>query len=335
MVDPARMKIPAAILDEASYWVAKMEGHGLSPSDQTRFDAWLNTDSRHAQAYAEMQDIWLHFGALPESAALRDSRPQPRAGRRRFARWRTAETGPRRNQRKRIAASTVAACSALICLGVVQDWPTRWQADAITTTGETRIVALSDGSRIQLGTNSAVAYDYDAHSRGVRLLKGEAVFTVAADASRPFRVDAGGGSTTALGTQFLVRRDGGATRIVVTEHKVQVRTNRAGGPAPIVQEGQAIRYGPDGIGAVTNLRADDAIAWTDNMLVFKDRPLDEVVSEIGRYHKGYLRVSGPARTLRVSGVFRIDDPDAAIEQLRRSLRLRVTSYAGWVITIAR
>ena len=335
MVDPARMKITAAILDEASRWVAAMEGRALPPAEQARFDAWLNADPRHAQAHAEMRDIWLHFGALPEGPALRASRPRPQSRRRRFGTWRSGTAIPSRIERKTVAAATVTACTALLCFGAIQDWPTRWQADAITATGETRIVALSDGSRIQLGTNSAVAYDYSPGHRTVRLLKGEAVFTVAADPARPFRVDAADGSTTALGTQFLVRRDEGTTRIVVTEHKVQVRGSLADGGAPIVREGQSIRYGPSGIGPVTNVRADDAIAWTDNMLVFKDRPLGEVVSEIGRYHGGYLRVSEPARALRVSGVFRIDDPDMAIEQLRRSLDLRVTSYAGWVVTIDR
>lgn len=334
MIDPARMNIPAAILDEASYWVADMEGRALSPAEQARFDAWLKADPRHARAHEEMQDIWRHIGALPESPAVRARRPRPQGRWRRFARRKSGSTSPRRVERKRIAAATVAACAALISLGLVQDWPTRWQADAMTSTGETRIVTLPDGSRIQLGTNSAVAYDYSPDQRAIRLLKGEAVFTVAADTYRPFRVDAGGGSTTALGTQFLVRRDDETTRVVVTEHKVEVRASGASGPAPIVHEGQAIRYGEDGVGTVNAVRADDAIAWTDDMLVFKDRPLGEVVSEIGRYHKGYLRVSGPVRALRVSGVFRLDDPDAAIEQLRRSLDLRVTSYAGLVITIA-
>lgn len=335
MVDPARMNIPTSILDEAAHWVAEMEGKSLAPEDQICFEAWVKADPRHAQAHAEMQDIWLHFGALPETPALRGSLPRPQRRLHGFAGWRARRVAKRPLARRRTAASAVAACLALFGVGVAQDWPTRLRADAITATGETRVVALSDGSRIQLGTNSAVAFDYGHGQRAVRLLKGEAVFTVAPDASRPFRVDAGGGSTTALGTQFLVRRDGAQTRVVVTEHKVRVSGPVPAGAVPIVHEGQAVDYGPGGIGPVIGVRADDAIAWTDHMLVFKDRPLGEVVSEIGRYHPGYLHVASSARALRVSGVFRIDDPDAALAQLRQSLGVTVKSYGGWVITIAR
>ncbi|MBL7395987.1 FecR domain-containing protein, partial [Escherichia coli] len=75
----------------------------------------------------------------------------------------------------------------------------------------------------------------------VRLLRGEAAFTVAPNPNRPFTVEAGGGSTTALGTRFIVRRDGVQTRVSVTEHAVRVASNPA---SVVVAQDQTSTYGP-------------------------------------------------------------------------------------------
>lgn len=334
MPDRPNPPIEADVVDEAARWVSEAEGRDLLPEEQRQLDEWLAASESHARAFSEMQDVWQHLGALPESKSLRASLPQPRQ--RRFARLRirTAFRDQVQRSPRRWASTAVAACLGLVIVGSVQDWPTRLRADALTETGETRLVSLSDGSRIQLGTNSAVAYDLSDKKRSITLLKGEAVFTVAPDPARPFEVAAAGGTTTALGTQFLVRQDGDQARVVVTEHKVRVAMAAPDDLIPSLSEGQAVRYGPEGFGQVTDVNALDAIAWTDGALVFKDTPLQDVVSEIGRYRSGYLRVADTARTIRVSGVFHISDPDAAIEQLRQSFGLKVTSYAGWFITIS-
>ncbi|WP_204351324.1 FecR domain-containing protein, partial [Serratia marcescens] len=52
--------------------------------------------------------------------------------------------------------------------------------------------------------------------------------TVTPDPARPFVVQAGRGTTRALGTAFDVRGDGEGARIVVTEHAVRVAYAGAG-----------------------------------------------------------------------------------------------------------
>ncbi|MHA3790595.1 FecR family protein [Sphingomonas sp. YL-JM2C] len=319
--------LPKAITDEAARWVAAAEGDALSAGEKAERDAWLAADPRHARAFAEMQDIWAHMGAVPETPALRASLLLPR-------RQRRSERRTRLSRRHHWIGPALAASIALVVIGVADDWPTRMRADAMTAKGERRTVNLPDGSTIQLDTHSAVAFDFSGDRRVVRLLTGEAAFTVARDPARPFTVEAAGGSATALGTRFLVRTDDDGARVTVTEHRVRVAYPAPEGAAAIVPEGQSVAYGPNGLGQTAPANVADAMAWTDGVLVFKDRPLSEVVAEIARYHRGYVRVLGEAQSLRVSGVFRIDDPVAALDQLQRSLGLHSTRLTDRLILIS-
>lgn len=330
MACPENEPLPEAITDEAARWVSESFDDRLSPEERAKLDAWVAADPRHARAFAEMQDIWQRMGAVPPTPAL-SAIATPARGRRRLSRPR----GARPVRRSRRLSGAIAASLALVFVGLADDWPTRIRADAMTATGERRIVNLPDGSTVALDTQSAVAFDFTSNRRVVRLLKGKAAFSVAPDPRRPFTVESGDGSATALGTKFLVGREADDTRVVVTEHSVRVAYPLPAGRHAIVGEGDAIRYGPTaGFGRIVSVNAADAMAWTDGVLVFKDAPLGEVVAAIGRYHRGYIRVSGDARKIRVSGVFRIDDPVAALGQLERALDIHSTRLTDRLIFIS-
>src|SRR5690606_27625801 len=88
--------------------------------------------------------------------------------------------------------------------------------------GERRQISLPDGSLLDLNTGSRVAVSLHRHRRIVTLEAGEVLFTVAADADRPFLVEAGHAHVRVTGTQFNVRRDPGQVTVAVTEGSVQV-----------------------------------------------------------------------------------------------------------------
>ncbi|WP_311267709.1 FecR family protein [Sphingobium sp. WCS2017Hpa-17] len=304
--------IPSEIAEEAARWFAERDSGLLD--DMSGLDAWLNADPRHAQAFAEMEIIWSDLGNVAGSPAVRQSLAPPPM----------AMQPPRRFVSRWMPTALAAASLALMILGVANDWPTRWQADAMTATGEQRSIAMPDGSRILLNTQSAVAFDYAAGRRKIRLLKGEAAFTIAPDRTRPFTVEAQGGSTTALGTRFLVRAVGNSSQVSVTEHRVRVACPGGHGRTADVGEGQSIRYDDaQGCGTLETGKVADADAWTQGFLTFENRPLSEVVAELGRYHKGYVQLIGEnVRDRRVSGVFNIHDPVGAIARLQASLGLK-------------
>jgi transmembrane sensor len=293
MIDPA-------ILDRAADWLSLSFDRALPPARQAELDAWLAADPLHARAYAEMRATWALMGAVEAPAV----------------------------PRRRWALPALAACLALAALGLAQDWPTRLRADAMTATGERRTMRLPDGSELTLDTHSAVALDFHDGRRTVRLLEGRAAFHVAADPRHPFTVEAADGATTALGTRFIVRRRGDGAEVSVTEHRVRVAL---GGSETVLGEDQALAYDAHRIGPAH--RAVGADAWTDGMLMVDDAPLRDVVAEIGRYQCGYAGVVGHAGDMRVSGVFRVDDPAAALDRLGAAFGLRVTRVGGCLTVI--
>ena len=97
-----------------------------------------------------------------------------------------------------------------------------------TAVGQQRLIALSDGSNVNLNTDSQIRVNFGEAYRDVYLLRGEAHFAVADDREVPFRVSAGSGRIRALGTAFSVYVRDGSVDVTVSEGTVRARKNRSG-----------------------------------------------------------------------------------------------------------
>src|SRR5689334_5411319 len=93
-----------------------------------------------------------------------------------------------------------------------------------TGVGETRTLALDDGSRVVLDTSSRLRVAYTSAARDVELLGGQAHFEVAKDAHRPFRVRTASAEVVAVGTMFDVVALPTRTMVTLIEGRVNVRT---------------------------------------------------------------------------------------------------------------
>ena len=96
--------------------------------------------------------------------------------------------------------------------------------------GAVQRFTLSDGSAVELSPEASLTFKegFEKASQDI-VLKGEAVFSVAKDSTRPFTVYSGNISTTALGTKFKVIywNDGTKTRVHLYEGKVLVKSAQA------------------------------------------------------------------------------------------------------------
>src|SRR3546814_951836 len=101
------------------------------------------------------------------------------------------------------------AAAAVLVLAVGAGWrlwdPMQPPQRYATAIGQQHDVALEDGSRVRLDTNSALVVRYSRKHRDVVLERGRAQFDVAHAPQRPFTVHAGPGTVRAVGTQFQVR----------------------------------------------------------------------------------------------------------------------------------
>jgi transmembrane sensor len=314
---------------EATAWFVRIDGEGLSPTEAEQFAAWQSVPE-NAREYRRVAALWDEFDRIPialrpsltiSAVAAVPSRPLRRS--RRAGAWGAA-------------VAAVAAC--VIGLVAAPGLMLQWRADVLTRVGEIRTVQLPDGSSVTLDTGSAVTFDFNGGRRRVRLLAGEAAFNVAPDPSHPFVVEAAGGSTRALGTEFIVRDEKGTATVIGIEHKVEVSygTPRLATSAVTLAPGEEVGYGASmGLGRV-GPAAVNADAWRRGQLMVENRPLAEVVAELDRYHHGRIKIIGDdVAQLAVNGVFPISDTRASVDSLRDSLGLSTVWLTDYLVIISR
>jgi transmembrane sensor len=349
-MDPKARQLEALYAQQASSWVETMRDSG--PGDDRKFVAWLKESPRNVrdfllmlsldQALGEIdarhmvsiESLIAEVGASPFAARLASP---ARAGRGR--RWR------------RLAA---AAATLLVAAGGAWGWLVHGRGDwkeYATATGEQRTFELEDGSVVYLNTHSRVRIRLAAHSRDVRLLRGEALFHVHHDVARPFLVSTEDAVVQAVGTQFDVYRRDDSTVVAVLEGRVSVTPaappDLSGGaqvspgaprtPAAASrrldasEEARVSHAGSVSIREVNNV--SDTVAWRERRLIFRDQTLERIVAEFNRYRATPIRLGGGSVGERVyTGVFDADDADSLLQVLARDPALEV-DHSGEAIVV--
>ena len=306
--------------EEAIAWFARLRSEPVTAQDRAEFERWRSRSPLHARAFQEISALW-DAPELLEAAIHSEGTGHPAGLSRR----------PRRNPLYR--AGVAAAVLLVLTAALFQlDVALRLQADHVTSTGERRTITLADRSTVILNTNSAVAADYRADTRHVRLLKGEALFQVQPDTTRPFRVEHHGVTAQAVGTAFLVRERPHGVQITVVEGIVAVMSGRSSAPVATLAAGQRALVAPDGAVSLHTVDPDQAASWTRGRLIFDSTPFDEVLDEVARYHPGYIALWNPALArLRVSGSYTLADTNQILTALSQTLPVRMTRLTDRVV----
>jgi transmembrane sensor len=218
----------------------------------------------------------------------------------------------------------------------VGEWVRAATADYHTGVGEQRLVRLEDGSTIQLNTDTAVNIAFSRDKRDIRLVKGEAAFTVVANPDRPFTVHSQSLHTRALGTIFSVRLHDNRISVTVLEHRVRVDESERSERSPVIlKEGeQVFFYHGQGMGEVHTVDTNTESSWQRGKVIFEGKPLAEVVDELNRYRRGRIVIlNSTLRPLKVTGVFDVADPDAALRTIHRTLSIHETSLSPYFVLL--
>ena len=304
--------------------------HALTGIDADRL---LDLDALLAQADPRVVPLPLRFGTTAREARRSRRRSAPAAG----------------GRRRRLAALAAGILvAALIGAGWISRTRSGWTQFA-TATGEQRTFELADGSVVYLNTHSTVAVRFGAQGREVRLLRGEALFQVHHDASRPFRVSTDDAVVQAVGTQFDVYRREDGTVVSVIEGRVNVapaappssprQAGAQGSAAPPPQKGRILaaseqarvsHSGSVSIREVSNVT--DTVAWRERRLIFSDQTLEQIVAEFNRYRAEPIHLEGPGVSARVyTGVFDADDADSLLQVLARDPALAVDRSGSGIV----
>lgn len=319
----------------ASQWFEVLKAG--RPEDITAFNDWCRESPLHIREFLEVafveRALSEHaFGQEDESerllALLRQASVTNAVAQLSPLQPVREHSRPRRNWFPGfVFAATLAAFS--IGLMVLWEWR-RPEQEFSTAVGEQRTVKLVDASVVTLNTNSDIRIAFEPHVRDIELVHGEAIFKVAHDDRRPFRVHMKAGTVQAVGTQFNVYDREGGTDISVLEGRVRlIARNSAASATSRTEEliaGEEARIGVDG--TIQRVKQPDvarATAWSNRRLKFDNASLEEMVEEFNRYQRDTrLRMEGVApQSHHYSGIFDPDAPEAFAKFLAREPDLRV------------
>ncbi|EKF57924.1 FecR protein [Agrobacterium albertimagni AOL15] len=290
------------VVDQALGWFLRLRDGKQDAATRADFRAWLAKDPRHEEEFRGLEIVWNSepfleaVKALPvaRSALMRPSGP----------RW------PRR--------AAALAASILIAAGIWQ-YPAltiALQADYVTATGAQRRVLLPDGSMMLLNTDTAVALDFGAGRRHIRLLRGEAYLDVVHDAAHPFTVSGRYGEVEVLGTAFSVRTGANEDAVILERGRVQVLCLCDGKDRAVLQPGETVSITAASVSPVHAADTSATLAWREGRIVFEDAPLGDVLDELRRYHGGAILVADErVNQLKVTGNYRLDDVEGAVRTL--------------------
>lgn len=307
-----RKQADIALSDQAIEWLVLLHSGKAGDADHAAFAAWRERSPEHALAAEEAETIWHGLGVVGNEAR----------GRERRVTTRRALLG---------SAGVVFLGFATYRSGLVGS---ALFADYTTGTGEQRTETLPDGSTVRLNARTALSVDFTAGRRSLALYHGQATFSVAHDASRPFVVAAANGWTQAIGTVFDVDMRPAEVVVTVVEGTVAVSTDEAGGERVMASADHQVRYAAGQAPHAEAVDAESETAWRRGKLIFNGKPLGEVVAEIRRYRGGEIIIlSERLRALKVTGVFDLSDPDAILRTIEATLPVRI-SYLP-LVTILR
>jgi transmembrane sensor len=334
------------------------ERSSMDESERREFNAWLavpeNADAYFAagalvQELRELADPAIDVDALVQTARsdaeedrgtaishLDPARPRPQA--RRMPSWIYA-----------VAATVAAAAIALLWFVPQRAPPAAEQitvAHYATGHADRTTRRLPDGSVLQLDADSSVTLRFTGADRSLDLERGQAVFEVVHDASRPFHVIAGAAEIVDVGTTFSVSLHDESTVVTVVEGHVRVGlatrptantiqpgTIPTAGSAPAASDAVELAAGdqvrvaaaslPD---RATQVDVGAATAWAQGRIVFDREPLTRVVEQFNRYAPAPITIVTPELGERkISGSFQATDTESFVAYLRTLKGVRVES----------
>lgn len=313
---------------EASDWLVRLREAPDDAALHRAFSMWRDAHPDHGRIWGEMQALFDLIGqvepAHPACLAPVPPRDHP-----------AMAMGRARRFRPGWRASAMAAVAACLALLIGPDLILRLQADHLTPAGQLADVQLADGSHVRLGPDSAIAVDYRRERRDIRLLKGQAWFDVAPDRTRPFNVRADDVTATALGTAFDVRMIGTESSVAVAHGRVRVEDDGAATrQAHLLNPGDWVGIAADHQFSTGHQAADLAGIWQSGSVIIRGKTVAQAIDELRPWYAGRIVLTDAAiGRKRVTGIFRLSDPQEALRALIQPHGGQIVQITPWLMIV--
>lgn len=293
--------IPQEVLDRAFYWAMIMGDTEVSAENNQAFQRWLQQQPLHKLAWQRVQVVEQEF-AEARSATSHSV----------ITLERVAE---KRKRRKLLGGG---ALGLLLLVGLSLLYPYHnWRSDYTTAVGAQQRIELAGGAILYLGSQTAIDIERRQNGALVHLHRGQ-LMVYSAPTNKPGVVTEHG-QFTPVGTRFSVFAQSDNSELAVTQGKVRITAQQYSRTALADEQWRVSASGIDKIEASGLVPG----AWVDNIIEANNARLGDVLDMLGRYRHGWLRYSDAAAELRVTGIFRLDDTDAALNALQHSLPIQL------------
>ncbi|MDI6653942.1 FecR domain-containing protein [Gluconobacter japonicus] len=318
---------------EALDWVISLQEEGENQTIRQKFNIWLHATEENARAWAKISRV---YGGIGETKPAFEDTWRPALNKAASSMVVGQVASGRTVRRRRLYGVTALAASVAVSWFIVgSDVRLFFQADQVTGIGQLRTVSLPDGSTVTLAPRSAIAFTSDAHSRTVRLLQGEAWFDVRHSAEQPFHVVAHDLDVMDVGTKFDVQEAERETEVSVESGVVRVMSVNPPAISEDIVAGQTVAISADHLVRRGNADPTMIAGWRDGVLTVQNRTISDVVEAIRPWHRGLLILSGSRLgNRRVTGVYDLRHPQAAIKALADAYGIKITRISPWLVILS-
>ena len=304
-----------AIKDMAADWLERADRSDWNETQAAELESWLSQSPAHRVAYWRVKSAWERAQRLHVLQPAGDGQARRNS-------WNLFRP-------MLLRAAAVLAAVAILSVGMVTMAPRSREESFATALGGHKVISFADGSQIELNTNTAIRTRLTAHERTVVLEHGEAYFRVTHNAARPFSVVIGDRRVTDLGTEFLIRDDGGRFEVALTHGRARFEAvDGVNNPSVLLVPGDAVMEKGGSISLVrqTQSAMADQLAWRRGLLIFSQTTLADAAAEFNRYNATKIRIADPATaSITIGGTFATGNVAGFVELARNLLGLRAVT----------
>ena len=309
------------VRQEAAAWLERRQRPEWCAQDQAALETWLAAAPTNTVSYLRVEAAWNRANRL---GALRQPMRMP-----------GAKAAPRRSLTRFLTMAAAVIGTVAVVGGVGATYLLMpHEKSYATEVGGHEILALKDGSQIELNTSTIVRVSKNAGERKVWLDKGEAYFRIKHDAAHPFVVMVGGHRITDLGTTFLVRRNQDSVKVALIEGLARFDGGNENSQHAMLKPGDVVVASADRMSLKRGNTAEmaEGLGWRHGLLIFKYTTLADAAAEFNRYNTRKLVIADPAvGRLKIVGTFATNNVAAFADVAEDVLHLKVTNTTDQIV----
>lgn len=290
------------LIVEAVDWLVRLTSGQATADDAEALAMWRAQSPAHEQAFRQVA------GMRAAARAIKSTQREM-------------------NRRAMLAGGVAVAVGGL---GLINPplglWPSisELTADHRTSTGERMAFKPAPGVQVEL--NSRTSVKLIDGSDGIGLIDGEAYLAI--ERSAPFLIEVQSTRLITQRTSVNIQLADDQVRIACLSGNITCVTSSSSGT---VHGGTLVTIDAGGQVHKETASVENEVSWRHGLLIFENRPLAEVISQINRYYSGRIILANSEVGSRpVNGVFHTRQIEQTVTQLQQLMGLKLKRLPGGI-----